>query len=155
MAKKPRSQWSPAYRKRILAVERKARREGRKPTQQEKRGHKPLEHVQRHEGEAARIAAVGGLTGRQRDAVRAFAREQKTKIKQYKDADRDVLVAPMLAWAARVGYEVFASQRASQRGARRQFNIEVAEDSYESRGGAYLEILAGDMPDPRWMYYHT
>jgi hypothetical protein len=163
VAKKPRSEWSPAYRKRVLAAERKLRAEakaaGRKVTtaelRQRARGHKAAEHVQRREGEAARLAAVGGLTSTQRQAVRAFAREQKRKIKQYADADDDVLVGPMLSYAARVGYEAFADQRGAQRAARRMYNAEVAEGIYESRGGGFLEAMAEGMPDPRWLYYHT
>ena len=158
MARKPRHLWTPAYRQRVERKERKLRAAGvRGPIPRHvTRGHKAAEHVSRAEHEAERIAAVGGLTARQRQSVREFAREQAGKIRQYRD-NREALVAPMLAWVTRVGYDAFVERRAVQRGARRQYNQEVAEGSYESRGGGFLEMLAADydMPDPRWMYYHT
>lgn len=158
MARKPRHLWTAAYRKRVERKERKLRAAGvRGPIPRHlTRGHKAAEHVTRAEHEAERIAAVGGLTARQRQSVREFAREQAGKIRQYQD-NREALVAPMLNWAAGAGYEAFEAMRAAQRAARRQFNQEVAEGSYESRGGGFLEALTADhdAPDPRWMYYHT
>jgi hypothetical protein len=158
MARKPRHLWTPAYRQRVERKERKLRAAGvRGPIPRHvTRGHKAAEHVTRAEHEAERIAAVGGLTARQRQSVREFAREQAGKIRQYQD-NREALVAPMLAWATGAGYDVFTAMRAAQREARRQYNQEAAEGSYESRGGGALDLMAADygLPDPRWMYYHT
>jgi hypothetical protein len=164
MAKKPRSQWSPGYRKRIETRERKLRAEaraaGRSVTaaelRQRARGHRPAEHITRAEHEAERLAVLGGLTQSQRKSIRQFAREQAGKIRQYQD-NRDALIAPMLEWATAAGWDAFVAMRAAQRSARREYNAAVAEGSYESAGGGALDLIAAEhgVPDPRWMYYHT
>lgn len=52
MASKPRSQWSPAYRRRVESAERRGL------TKQQARGHKPQEHITR----AQRAREAGRLT---------------------------------------------------------------------------------------------
>lgn len=67
MASKPRSQWSPAYRKRIESAERR----GLEGTA--KRGHKPAEHRTR----AERARAEGRLT----EADKRWLKRQQNRVK--------------------------------------------------------------------------
>lgn len=74
MARKPRSELSPAYRRRI------ERAEARGKTRQQARGHKTKEHVIRKRREMSEAARTGKLTSPQRQKIKAFLREQEPRI---------------------------------------------------------------------------
>jgi hypothetical protein len=154
---------SPGYRRRIKAYA-KARgitvREAR-AIPGAARGHKPAEHVARKQRETERVSLVAALTSPQKSAIRAFAREQAGKVPPDKltgvQLAPDAFVEPMLSMATAAGYERFAAVRAFQRAARRQYQAELLDGSYESRGLGFLKDVAAQLgvPDYRWMFYHT
>jgi hypothetical protein len=155
----PLKDLSPEYRKRIRSY---AKAHGLTVRQARAipgaaRGHKPAEHIERKQREQARVATVAALTSSQRAAVRAFAREQAAKVPELAADNPDIFVAPMMGFATSAGYEQFAALRAFQRAARRQYNTETLDGSYESRGLGFLLSIAEQLgvPDYRWMFYHT
>lgn len=153
MARKPRSQWSPDYRRRV------ERAEALGLSRQAARGHRPREHVSRKAGR--------GLPGSQSAAIDKFARQQAKRA----GGDQDQASAVLKAWVREHGFERFRELRATvqaseaQRRQRTTIHIE--------RGGkrATLHISTGtadlqgdfddfelpEMPegeDLGWLYYH-
>jgi hypothetical protein len=99
MARKPRSQWSPAYRRRVEAAEAKGK------TGPARRGHKPREHVERREKERTKL---GGLDAYQRGKVDQFALKQARRMGK----DADLVRVKLRAWAGRVGFDRFNAYKA-------------------------------------------
>lgn len=102
MARKPRSQWSPEYRRRVEAAEAKGK------AGPAVRGHKPREHVERRAKERAKL---GGLDAYQRGKVDEFAAKQARRMGR----DPDVIKVKLRAWAARKGYDRFNEYKAEVR----------------------------------------
>jgi hypothetical protein len=154
----PLKDLSPGYRRRIKAY---AKAHGLTVRQARAipgaaRGHKPAEHVARKARETERASLVTALTSPQKSAIRAFAREQAGKVPELA-GEPNAFVEPMLSMATAAGYERFAAVRAFQRAARRQYQSELLDGSYESRGLGFLKDVAAQLgvPDYRWMFYHT
>lgn len=89
MARKPRSQWSPAYRKRMESAERRGL------TGPAKRGHGAAEHI------ARKLAA--GLTASQSGQVGKFARQQARRA----GGDPDAAVRALKEWTRDKGFARF------------------------------------------------
>lgn len=150
MARKPRSEWSPSYRRRI------ERAEARGLSRQAARGHKPREHVARREREQREAAALGKLTSPQRAAIRRFA------AKQAKRGGEDVAASKqkMVGWATRVGYDRFLALRDQVAAASAQYRGQRSRGAYESAGEGVLDYWIDDLDTPDdpaeafWFYYH-
>ena len=112
MARKPRSQWTPEYRRRVEAAEAKGK------TGAARRGHKPRENVERREKERTKL---GGLDAYQRGKVQAFA----DKIAKRTGRSADAIGVKLKAWAGRVGYDRFNQFKAEIRSLEKAPRIRV------------------------------
>jgi hypothetical protein len=159
MARKPRSEWSPAYRRRI------ERGEAQGKTRQQARGKPPSEHIQRASREARKYQGVGpSETAR----VNKFAREQAKR----GGGDPDASAATLRKWTREKGFARFLQlketrdRRAGEHRTRAYRNVEMV-----GGGRAVLHISVGthdlaadfedfdlpDMPegdDWGWLFYH-
>jgi hypothetical protein len=160
MARKPRSQWSPAYRKRIERAEAKGQ------SRQAARGHKGgREHIARK--------AAKGLTPSQSAKVAKFAREQARK--DDNNPDPDEAARRLKEWARDHGFHRFEQlkeirdRRHGEKRTRDRQSIELT-----GGGTAILHISIGhvstadmqadfddfDLPDMEggddfaWFFYH-
>jgi hypothetical protein len=141
--------YSPAYEKRLIRNIRKARKEGKKPSRQLARGHKPKEHIERKEKEKQRL---GGLTA---DQIRIIIHWHQTKFNPhgYREVPTE---EELVEWSRENGYARFKLYRATWDAARRVYIREQGEGTYESRGMGYLYRLTGmaKAETYQWLYYH-
>jgi hypothetical protein len=157
MARKPRSQWTPEYRKRMESAERRGL------VGPAKRGHKPHEHIERK--------AAKGLAPSQSAQIGKFAREQAHR----RGADPDVAVIRLKQWTAAKGFGRFQDlRRARERRMREKRQRETTHYTREGGGRVTLHISTGpgmaalagdaedfDLPDMDdehddygWFFYH-
>jgi hypothetical protein len=157
MARKPRSQWSPAYRRRMESAE------ARGLTRQQARGHRPHEHVTRKAG--------AGLPGGQAAQIDKFARQQA----QRRGADPDEASARLKQWVRDKGYDAFRRLKgARDRRMREKRQRQTEHVTREGGGRVTLHISTGpglagladdledfDLPDMDddhddigWLFYH-
>lgn len=157
MARKPRSQWSPAYRRRMESAERRGL------VGPAKRGHRPHEHVSRKAG--------AGIPGGQAAQIDRFARQQA----QRRGADPDEASARLKQWVRDKGYDAFRSLKgARDRRMREKRQRETTHYRREGGGRVTLHISTGpglaglagdledfDLPDMDddhddfgWLFYH-
>lgn len=163
MARKPRSQWSPEYRRRI------ERGEARGKSRQEARGKHAGEHRERRERERTKL---GGLDAYQRGKVDQFA----DKIAKRTGREPDAIAVKLRAWAGRVGYQRFNAFKAEIRALEKAPRIRVRVRRRVGERIARIEIGGGsnnagrmrelfdeyDLPDfdddPddnfMWFFYH-
>ncbi len=156
--RKPRSQWSPAYRKRIESAERRGL-VGR----QAARGHRGgREHVSRKAG--------AGLTPAQSAAITKFARAQA--LKDRNEPDPIAAANALKAWAREKGFARFLELKAKNeaRHAEKRTRVRVVQRIGGGRTAvAHISIgvhdLSADfedfdlpnMPDGddfAWLFYH-
>lgn len=156
MAKRrPLSELSPAYRKRIQrAVERGLiEPDG---SRQRARGKTEREYAQRVERRRhPPVTPIGGLTPGQKGQVTRFAREMANYDPPLDEDETAELIAAGQQWATLQGYDRFVNLRDRQRGLVAQYREERADGSYVQRPGL-LQIFteAFQIADVRWFFYH-
>ena len=157
MARKPRSQWSPAYRKRMESAERRGL------VGPAKRGHRAHEHITRKAGQ--------GLPGGQAAQIDKFARQQAAR----RGADPDTASSRLKEWVRANGYDRFKELKgARDRRMREKRQRETTHVRREGVGRVTLHISTGpglagladdmedfDLPDMDdeyddygWFFYH-
>jgi hypothetical protein len=157
MARKPPSQWSPAYARRMESAA------ARGLTRQQARGHGAAEHISRK--------AAKGLTPSQSAQVGKFAREQAGR----RGADPDIAALRLKAWVRDHGFRRFQNLRDAR--TRRMGEHRERKTTHYTRDGggrATLHISTGpgmaaldgdveayDLPDMDddhddygWFFYH-
>jgi hypothetical protein len=157
MARKPRSEWSPAYAKRMASAERRGL------VGPAKRGHRPQEHITRKAGV--------GLPGGQAAQIDKFARQQAKR----RGADPDEASKRLKQWVRDKGYDAFRrlkGARDRRMGERRQ--RQTTHMTREGGGRVTLHISTGpglaglsdelddyelpdmddDHDDVGWIFYH-
>jgi hypothetical protein len=156
MARKPRSQWSPAYAKRMESAE------GRGLTRQQARGHRAAEHIQRKEGK--------GLAPSLSARVDRFARNQARRAGS---GDPDEAARRLKAWVREHGVRRFDALDRTVK--RRHAEKRERTTIHRHEGGRRITLhistggdVAGmqqdfedfdlpDMPDADdfgWLFYH-
>lgn len=144
MARKPRSQWSPAYRSRVEAAERKGK------TGPAIRGHRRAEHVERK----ARSVEQTGLTPYERGRVLDYARKQAERTWRpehgTKEAYRRFYEHKAAALASRVGYDQFRRIPALQKQLKAQAaknwkRNKVLSTQHAAENIALMEALADEL----------
>lgn len=156
MARKPRSQWSPAYAKRMASAERRGL------VGPAKRGHKTAEHISRKAGK--------GLAPSQSAQIGKFAREQAHR----RGADPDEAALRLKQWAAAHGFARFQALRGARTARMREKRQRETTHVRIEGGRATLHISTGpgfsmfdgdqvdfDLPDMDddhddygWFFYH-
>ena len=157
MARKPRSQWSPAYAKRMESAERRGL------VGPAKRGHRAGEHISRK--------AAAGLTPSQSAQIDKFARQQAHR----RGADPDAASLRLKQWTRDKGFNRFRDLKGARdrrMGEKRQ--RETTHFTREGGGRVTLHISTGpgmaalqgdledfDLPDMDddhddvgWLFYH-
>jgi hypothetical protein len=157
MARKPRSEWTPEYRRRV------ERGEAKGLSRQAIRGHTRGEHIQRK--------AAAGLTASQSGAIGRFARQQAAR----RGSDPDEAVNRLKQWARDKGFARFEALR-GKRDERNQQKRQRETTHFTREGGGRvtLHISTGpgmaaldgdvedfDLPDMDdehddygWFFYH-
>lgn len=105
MAKKPRTEWSDAYRKRV------ERAEARGLTRQQARGHKEPKEYQRR---AAKEIQRRGITGDQLKTVARYANKRAAR-------NKSLQPSTLVDWAKTNGWRAFTDYRATRDGAARDY----------------------------------
>lgn len=144
--------YTPAYEARLIRAVRKARKEGRKPTRQSARGHKPKEHVIRKQREIER----NKVSSSQIEAVQSFLRRFNEPA--YKGIpDEDDLVEYIRSY----GYEAFTEYRKRWDKVRQEYLRAQRKKELLPNGvlGYSLPALYGEAglrtpAELQWMYYH-
>jgi hypothetical protein len=146
MAKKSRSEWSEAYRRRV------ERAEAAGKSRQAARGHKSREHVARKERELKQREYLGLPTTSERAVIRKFAHQQAKRTGD----DPTALGDRMIEYATTRGVDRFKTEMARQRGAAADYRRAMKRGTYASIGMSFLEDMAedGGFPEPRWYFYH-
>lgn len=158
MAKRrPLSELSPAYRKRIQrAIERGLILEN--GSRQRARGKPVDEYVQRKRREAERTqpGPLGGLTPGQKAQVTRFAKKMAGYDPSITDDDDiNETVDALQSWATRMGYDRFLDMRSRQASLVAQYREERATNTYVQRPGL-LSLFTQEfaIDDIRWFFYH-
>ena len=156
MARKPRSQWTPEYRKRMESAERRGL------VGPAKRGHKAHEHIQRREGK--------GLAPSLSAQIDKFARQQARRAGS---GDPDEASRRLKAWAREKGAGAFNRLRSTVDRRHEEKRQRSTIHRYEGGRRITLHISTGgnvadmqqdfedfelpDMPDADdfgWLFYH-
>lgn len=171
MARKPREQWTEAYRKRIEREERKAAAEGRAPDRQRARGKRKGEARERRQRERVRYEETfHGLTLAQGRKVREFWTESRDpELHPYKYSnllDRDAAVADAIeqvgtfddyvTQVTQIGYDWFVAYKKGWRAVKNKYEKEKSAGGYKTKGLGYIVQLMEEwgVPDISWTYYH-
>lgn len=150
MARKPRSQWSAAYRRRVERAERAGK------TRQQARGHRPREHVTRAQNKTRAVKRPTPrqrkLTKRQLKNIHNFARSQSKRM----DITTRELERELKEFVREEGYEDLDLIMKRQRALRDQYKNEVRRKRYATRGEGLLEDISIELgvPNEGWLYYH-
>lgn len=146
MARRPRSEWSDSYRRRVERAEAKGL------SRQAARGHKTHEHKLRAERDKRYATAFGALTSKDRAFVRAVMR----RLCERGGQDPDEAIEEGMAYAKATGIERFRIEVKRQAEASRQYKKESRGGSYESHGMQLLQSWSDDggFPEVRWYFYH-
>jgi hypothetical protein len=145
MARKPRSEWTEAYRRRIERAEARGAK-----TVQEARGHRPGEARERRE--RAEIAEALGITVQDRDRITRWYQKRFNADDQAGKPELE----DVFDWVSENGYAAFIQWRKVWEGARRAYQSQIRRKTWESMGPAFLEILQleAGVPDTPWVWYH-
>jgi hypothetical protein len=150
MARKPRSQWSPAYRRRVERAEAKGK------SRQQARGHKRKEHAARKERETAKSVKLGSLTTGQKTKIKRFAISQAKKADG--GASWSTYYSGMLHYTQTHGFKNFEKLVSKQRKLNEQYRGEQKRGRYATRGEEFLDTLIDKLEEPAaevgWLYYH-
>jgi hypothetical protein len=160
MASKPRSEWTPEYRRRVERGEAKGK------SRQEARGKRAGEHIERKRREIAKT----GLTSSRKASIDKFARKQANRAGS---GDPDEAVKRLRQWVAEKGFDRFRELRATvdrrHRQKRERSWIEVERGGRTARAhisvggnvadmqGDFEDFELPDMPDADdfgWLFYH-
>ena len=154
MAKKPKSELSEAYRRRIERAEAKGL------SRQAARGHKAGEHITRKEHRLKpQQTASGQLTGTQKGQLTRYAKEQARRIPIEINNDpngefiefRDALIA----WTTLNGYGAFIAVREGRRALVAQYANGKSKRFRDPSIIGTIQLQSGvPSSDPRWFYYH-
>ena len=114
MAKKPRGQWTEAYRKRVERAEAKGL------TRQQARGHKEPQEYKRR---AAKEIARRGITGDQLRTVQRYANKRAARNKALQPSG-------LVEWAKEHGWRAFAAYRSERDGLAADYRTRRKAKSY-------------------------
>lgn len=141
MARKPLSELSPAYRRRI------ERAQAAGKSRQAARGHKLHEHVERK----AKEIEKRGVSNAQLANIRNFANRQAKR----GDADPAHVFVRMKTYVKEHGYTQFIALRDTANSKHRQYLGEQRRKAYTSRGMESLEHEQAEFDAPDfWFFYH-
>ena len=157
MARKPRSQWSPEYRRRM------ERGEARGLSRQAARGHRGGEHIERK--------AAAGLTASQSGQIGRFARQQAAR----RGSDPDEASRRLKEWTREKGFVRFRELR-DKRDDRSREKRQRQTEHYTREGGGRITLhistgpgmaaldgdvedfdlpdMDGEHDDYGWFFYH-
>lgn len=153
MAKKPRSQWSAAYRRRVERAERAGK------SRQQARGHRPREHITRAQNKARKVKrqVQRKLTKQQLRTIHNFARSQSKRI----GITTRELEGNLKDFVREAGFDRLKVIIKKQKQLREQYRSEVKRKRYATRGEDFLEDIGEDLGFPEidyadvgWLYYH-
>ena len=132
-----------------------ARGRAKGKTDQQARGHKEHEHVERRQKERIRSEMLGTLTSQDKQFAKRWGREIHKQLDMSPEAAADAALKRM----SRLGAPQFRAYVARIKAERQQYRRQEKRGSWISKGEGYLKSLAEDFGDDEpqeimWYFYH-